>query len=191
VFAFAPAANNELKGSGRSITGFHLRDALVALDAEHPGLLKRYGGHAMAAGLSIAASDFERFSQGFEAVAAGRLLPEQLEQKIFSDGELAVEYMNLDVATVLRHAVPWGQAFPEPCFDGSFQLLERRVLKDQHLKLKLKPEPGAAPVDAIAFFQAGSDWSEGHERRIAFHLAVNDFYSRPELQLIVEFIADA
>jgi single-stranded-DNA-specific exonuclease len=188
VFAFAPTGRSELKGSGRSIRGFHLRDALAEVDASEPGLLRRYGGHAMAAGLNIAAADFDRFEAALAKVADRRISPDALQQTILSDGELAPEHLVLDVAQLLREATPWGQSFPEPCFDGMFGLIERRVLKDQHLKLKL--EHGGVSIDAIAFFQADADWSEGQRRRIAYRLAVNDFNLKPRVQLIIEHIAD-
>ena len=114
-----------------------------------------------------------------------------MTQRIFSDGTLEPDDMTLSVAELLRDAAPWGQGFPEPCFDGRFELLDARVLKDVHLKLKLRPEAGGTPIEAIAFHQAGVDWPRGASRHIAYRLAVNDYFDQSRVQLIVEHVADA
>lgn len=191
TFAFAPSADGELKGSGRSIPGFHLRDALAEVDAANPHLIKRFGGHAMAAGLSIAAPALADFEQAIVDVAASRVPPEAFARTILSDGPLAPADMNVAVANLLRDAGPWGQGFPEPCFDGHFDLLERRTLKDAHLKLKLRPEEGGAAIDAIAFNQAECGWTVGARRRIAYRLEVNDYFATHRVQLVVEHIDDS
>lgn len=188
-FAFAATGDGELKGSGRSIPGFHLRDALAEVDARAPGLIARFGGHAMAAGLTLAAGAYADFATELAAVASARIDVATLARKILSDGELAPEHLNLPVARLLRDSLPWGQGFPEPCFDDRFELLERRVLKDVHLKLKLKPLAGGAPLDAIAFQQGEADWRVGGVRRIAYRLAINDYFADERVQLIVEHIA--
>jgi single-stranded-DNA-specific exonuclease len=187
-FAFARTAGGELKGSGRSIPGFHLRDALAEVDVRHPGLIARFGGHAMAAGLTLEAAAFPAFSGALTEVAAAHIDPETLTKKILSDGALAPEHMTPTVAKLLRDSLPWGQGFPEPCFDDRFALLERRILKDLHLKMKLKPLAGGAAVDAIAFQQADAAWPVGQVRHIAYRLALNDYYADERVQLIVEHI---
>src|SRR5262249_5867307 len=130
VVAFAPAGadGEELRGSGRSIAGFHLRDALADVDALAPGLLGRFGGHAVAAGLSLRRGDVGAFAALFDAVARRRLSPEQLDATLLTDGELDPGELTLDLARELRNAGPWGQAFPEPLFDGEFGLIQSRTL---------------------------------------------------------------
>lgn len=187
-FAFAGTETGELKGSGRSIPGFHLRDALAEIDAANPDLITRFGGHAMAAGLTLDAAAFDRFASAMIAVASARIGVETLSRKIMSDGALAPEHLSLDVARLLRDAVPWGQGFPEPCFDDRFELVESRTLKDAHLKLKLKPLTASRVVEAIAFHQGEVDWPVGAVRRIAYRLAVNDYFLDERVQLIVEYI---
>ncbi len=188
-FAFAVTAAGELKGSGRSIPGFHLRDALAGVDAARPGLITRFGGHAMAAGLTLDAGAYEAFADAITAVAAAGISEEALARKILSDGALAPEHMSLPVARLLRDALPWGQGFEEPCFDDRFELIGQRTLKEAHLKLKLRCVAGGDPVDAIAFHQAGTHWPAGSVRHVAYRLAVNDYFAEERVQLIVEHIA--
>lgn len=187
-FAFARTAGGELKGSGRSIPGFHLRDALAEVDARHPGLIARFGGHAMAAGLTLEAVAFSEFAGVMTEVAAARIDPGSLTKKILSDGALAPEHFTVPVAKLLRDSMPWGQGFPEPCFDDRFRLLDRRRLKDLHLKLRLEPLAGGGAVDAIAFHQADTDWPVGSVRHIAYRLSLNDYYADERVQLVVEHI---
>jgi len=191
TFAFAQTDSGELKGSGRSIPGFHLRDALAEVDVMCPGLMPRFGGHAMAAGLSLAPAGFDAFAAALTQVATARIEPDTLARKILSDGALEPEHLSLSVARLLRDALPWGQGFPEPCFDDRFELLDRRVLKDAHLKLRLRPEAGGAALDAIAFYQSDVAWSPGSIRHVAYRLAVNDYFSDEKVQLVIEHIADA
>ena len=188
-FAFALTASGDLKGSGRSIPGFHLRDALAEIDARQPKLIGRFGGHAMAAGLSLAPAAYDDFVAAITEVARLRISAETLAKKIMSDGELAPEHLTLDVARLLRDAVPWGQGFPEPLFDDRFELLDSRTLKEVHLKLRLKSLAGGNILEAIAFHQADSTWPVGSVRRIAYRLAVNDYFADERVQLIVEYIA--
>ena len=189
-FAFALSASGELKGSGRSIPGFHLRDALAEVDAIDPGLIDRFGGHAMAAGLTLAPERFERFVEAITAVAAARIGADALARQVLTDGALDPAHLCLPVAKLLRDAVPWGQGFPEPCFDDRFVLIESRTLKETHLKLKLRPVAGSEAVDAIAFHQADAVWRAGEIRHIAYRLGVNDYFADERVQLIVEHIAD-
>jgi single-stranded-DNA-specific exonuclease len=188
-FAFARTAAGELKGSGRSIPGFHLRDALAEVDARHPRLISRFGGHAMAAGLSLAAPAFGDFVGAMTEVTAARIDVGTLAKKIMTDGALAPEHLSVPVARLLRDSLPWGQGFPEPCFDDRFLLIESRRLKDIHLKLRLKPLAGGGAVEAIAFHQADADWPVGSVRQVAYRLALNDYYADERVQLIVEHIA--
>lgn len=152
TLALAPVeqGSEDWRGSGRSISGFHLRDALVDLDRLHPGLLVRYGGHAMAAGLTLAAAQLPRLAGAFESVAGSLLTEDQLTRTIWTDGPLAPSEYGIELARAIEAAGPFGQAFPEPVFDNEFVVLSRRVLKDKHLKLRLRAGQSTA-VDAIWF----------------------------------------
>jgi single-stranded-DNA-specific exonuclease len=188
VIAFARSDNGQIKGSARSIKGLHIRDALEAVASRHPGLIIKFGGHAMAAGLSLLEADFERFKQAFDE-EAGRQLDEQALQGIIeSDGELAPEEMNLQLAECLRNGGPWGQHFPEPLFDGEFEVDNWRVVGERHLKMQLAPAESEQLLDAIAFNVDASqlEATEGFIRA-AYRLDVNSFRNKKTAQLIVEY----
>ncbi len=192
VIAFATVeGGEELKGSARSIGGFHIRDALDAVATNNPGLITKFGGHAMAAGLSLAPDKLTAFRSAFEAEARLRLSRSQLQAVIESDGEVAANHLTLETAQLIQAAGPWGQAFPEPQFDGRFLLREQRRLSGKHLKMVLSPEsePGKI-VDAIAFNVPEGSWPDSQATRIelVFRLAVNDFRDSLNLQLMVEKI---
>jgi single-stranded-DNA-specific exonuclease len=186
VVAFAPAEPDSelLRGSARSIPGFHVRDALAAVDAAHPGLIERFGGHAMAAGLTLRADRLEQFREAFAAVALARLGPESLHSQIFTDGELASADITRELAETLRMAGPWGQGFAEPVFDNVFVVANWRVLGERHLKMTLVPEQGGSPVSAIHF---GGYAGEPPPARIhaAYQLELDDFRGRQDVQLLV------
>lgn len=188
--AFAPgASDDELKGSARSIEGLHLRDLLELLNSRHPGLIRKFGGHAMAAGLAIDRQQFDRFSRLFdEAVAAG-LTPEQLNGVIWSDGELTADELSLDNAYLLRDSGPWGQGFPEPMFDGEFDVVQQRLVGTAHLKLLLASDDGRQ-FDAIAFNVDTSLWPDSRVRRIraAYQLDANQFRGITSLQLRISHL---
>lgn len=150
VIAFAPAeaGGSELKGSGRSPSGVHMRDLLVDIDAAHPGLIDRFGGHARAAGLSLDQDRLEAFRNAFHEQLADREFEPDI---VYTDGSLAAEELSLDTAAALAEAGPWGQAWPEPLFDGRFRVLERRVVGASHLKMRLQVDGGGPVLDAIAF----------------------------------------
>jgi single-stranded-DNA-specific exonuclease len=188
TFAFSPSGRGTLKGSGRSIPGFHLRDALAEVDARHPGLITRFGGHAMAAGLELDAADYERFEQAIAVVAESKLSELELEQRIYTDGELAPEHFDVRIARLLRDAGPWGQAFPEPVFDGVFEIVECRLLKSAHLQIKLRPVAGRATVDAIYFNAPELALARGDRVTVAFRLGIDDFRSVERARLFVEHI---
>lgn len=190
VIAFAANGENaqgELKGSGRSIRGFHMRDALDAIASRHPGLVTRFGGHAMAAGLSLEADRIEEFRAAFAEEAARQLEPGQLEAKLFSDGQLEPQWFSLEVAQMLRNAGPWGKDFPEPVFDGRFRIRRRQPLKEKHLRMTLSPlkDPNVQ-VEAIAFNV--EDWPDpkATEISLAYRLDVNEFRGERNPQLVVE-----
>ena len=187
VIAFARADEGELKGSARSVTGLHIRDALDAVATRHPGLVTRFGGHAMAAGLSLDESRFDAFATAFDAEVARVLSREQLENVIFSDGGLEGAELSLETARILRDAGPWGQGFPAPLFDGRFTVLEQRVVGEKHLKMRVRPVGGSEPIDAIAFNTPVLP--EGcREAHLAYRLDVNEFRGIESAQLIVEHV---
>lgn len=189
VIAFARAGDGMLKGSGRSVKGLHLRDALAAVDTRCPGLLSKFGGHAMAAGLSLAESDFGAFAAEFDAEVRRRVTAEELAGVILSDGELPAQYLTLECAELLRNAGPWGQGFPEPVFDGEFRLLSQRVVGEGHLKMELLNPLGRVPVEAIAFRQSDALPASGCERvRVVYRPDVNEFRGERRLQLLVDFV---
>ena len=192
VIACAPASegSNEVKASGRSIDGFHLRDALAEIDARAPGLLQRYGGHAMAAGLSLHRANIVRFGELFDMVARERIAPEQLDSVLLTDGELGADDLTLDLAEQLRYAGPWGQAFPEPLFDGEFVLVDWRVVGETHLRLRLLRDGLAAPVEAMWF--GGYDGTPPPSRlRTAYALEVNEWNGTRRLQLLLRHVEKA
>ncbi|MEL7043721.1 MAG: single-stranded-DNA-specific exonuclease RecJ [Pseudomonadota bacterium] len=187
VIAFADAGDGLLKGSGRGLPGLHLRDLIDRVAAEHPGLIAGFGGHAMAAGLSLARESYPAFAAAFIAVtqAAGAA---ELEAVIETDGSLEAEEFQLALAEDLRVGGPWGQQFPEPLFDGEFEVLSQRIVGERHLKLSLQSPGLSAPVDAIAFSVDVDRWPDDAVQRvrIAYRLDVNEYRGRRALQLVVE-----
>ena len=199
VIAFAEASRDEspaekgaeLKGSARSIKGFHIRDALDAVACHHPGLITRFGGHAMAAGLSLDKSRLTEFTKAFEAEAARMLSEEQLTATLFSDGEIETVWFSMEIAEQLEQAGPWGQEFPEPLFDGKFEIVQFRVVGEKHLKMSLSPIGSpVCTVDAIAFNVETEFWptDDTREIEIFYRMVVNEFRGNRSLQLVVERI---
>jgi single-stranded-DNA-specific exonuclease len=192
VVAFASDEGGLLKGSARSVPGLHIRDALADVDARHPGLIERFGGHAMAAGLSLAPAGLKPFGEALAIEVAARLEPGALDGVILSDGELDEALLGLATAELLRDAAPWGQGFPEPLFDGRFDLLEARVVGLDHLKLKLRPTGGRRVMDAIAFRQAQRlEGSQPARVQVAYRLGVNEYAGLRSAQLVVEYLEPA
>jgi len=188
VIAFAPAGEGDIKGSGRSIAGVHLRDALDAVAARHPGLLSKFGGHAMAAGLTLAVDAFDEFSRAFDAEIARQLGDTGINPEIATDGELREEDFSLELARELAEAAPWGQQFPEPLFDGPFAIMEKRVVGETHLRMQLRPLGGTRTFTAIAFGAADEHWArDSHAIHAAYRLSVNEYRGKSSLQLIVEY----
>ncbi len=190
VIVFAQADENTIKGSARSVPGLHIRDALDAVAAHNPGLLSKFGGHAMAAGLTLEANQFDRFSAAFDEEVKRHLGQEDLHREILSDGVLSGDELNLSLAEVLRAGGPWGQGFPEPLFDGIFKVINRRIVGERHLKLVLQPTDGKQSIDAIAFNTVDDDWPASVEQvELAYRLDVNEFNGRRSAQLMVEHIS--
>lgn len=190
VIAFAPAGDGLLKGSGRSIQGLHMRDALERLDTLYPGMMLKFGGHAMAAGLSLEASRFEEFQQRFGDLVTEWLDPALLQGEVVSDGPLSPVEMTLEVAEMLRDAGPWGQMFPEPLFDGRFRLLQQRIVGERHLKVMVEPVGGGPLLDGIAFNVDTTIWPDNGVREVtlAYKLDVNEFRGNRSVQLIIDDI---
>ena len=193
VIAFADAndSGNEIKGSARSIKGFHIRDALDAVASSNPGMISKFGGHAMAAGLSLEKDKLQDFTEAFQKQAAVLLNEELLQAQILSDGEIEQSEFSMETAAALIKAGPWGQEFPEPVFDGKFKVIQQRRVGENHLKLVLAPElaPQQA-IDAIAFNIDKQDWpaAEMTDIEIAYRLDINEFRGNQTLQLMVEHI---
>lgn len=190
VIAFAPAGDGTLKGSGRSIAGLHLRDALERLDTLFPGLIIKFGGHAMAAGLSLNSERFEEFSERFSALVGEWLDGEALQGIIWSDGELQPQEFSLATAELLRDGGPWGQAFPEPLFDGKFKLLQQKLVGERHLKVMVEPLGGGPLLDGIAFNIDPLIWPDNSVRQVelAYRLDINEFRGNRSVQLIIEHL---
>jgi single-stranded-DNA-specific exonuclease len=187
VIAFARENDEFLKGSARSIQGVHIRDLLEAVHTVRPDLILKFGGHAMAAGLSIAESalgDFKRVA----AEQMLRLYPDaDFSGAIVTDGRLPGDAISLGFARSLRDAGPWGSGFPEPMWSGDFSVVEQRVVGENHLKLRVRPAGGGKIVDAIAFNQAGPAYRGTVQ--LAFRLDVNEYRGIENPQLVVEQIA--
>lgn len=188
VIAFAREDDGMLKGSARSVPGVHVRDLLEAVSSSAPGLIVRFGGHAMAAGLNLAEEDFAAFAN-LAAQKLGDLYPDaDLSGTIMTDGELPSTAMNLKFARVLREAGPWGAGFPEPVFSGDFEIDEQRTVGENHLKLRVRPASGGTTVDAIAFNQAGPAYRGVVQ--MTYRLDVNEYRGFETPQLIVEQIVN-
>jgi single-stranded-DNA-specific exonuclease len=191
VIAFAPGEDggSMLKGSGRSVPGVHIRDVLAGIDAQYPELIDRYGGHAMAAGLSLPMENLDNFRSAFAQEVAR--YADQIDEidRLWSDGELEPTDLNLNMAETLRHAAPWGQGCPEPSFDGRFEIVDQRIVGEHHLKLKVRPAGGGQPIEGIAFnhpelLPQGDDT----QVRLVYRLDVNEFRNVRNPQLVVEYI---
>ena len=180
TITFAPAGDGWIKGSGRSIPGFHLRDALDLVSKRAPSLIDKFGGHAMAAGLSIRADAFDAFSEAFEAVGRAWLSEQQLERVIETDGPLEDAYYTTQFIELMDGQV-WGQGFAPPVFCDEFRVVSQRILKERHLKLLL--EKNGARYDAIWF---GHTDSIGERARVAFRLDANEYNGTTKVQLMVE-----
>ncbi len=184
TMAFAAGKDGRLRGSGRSIPEFHMRDALDLIAKRHPGLIVQFGGHAMAAGLTLKADGFEVFSEAFEAVAKDWLTQTQLERLVETDGSLDDDCFSLDFIHLLDAQV-WGHGFPPPLFCDEFTVLNQRILKDRHLKLQL--EKNGRHFDAIQF---GSTTMLPRCARLAYRLDANEYNGRTSVQLLVEHAED-
>ncbi len=190
VFAFALESDGAdlLKGSARSVRGLHIRDVLAYVDAQAPGLLIAYGGHAMAAGLSLAADKFQEFKEALNPAVDAVLNGAELTSEILTDGELPAPDIGLHLASQLENLGPWGQRFPEPLFDGRFEVLDQRVVGGSHLKMVLRPLDGGEALDAIAFNRMPDDLPEAGPARMLYRIGINRWRGEESCQLMVEEI---
>ncbi len=187
---FTRDANGRLKGSARSMEGIHVRDAIARVDSLNPGLVIKFGGHAMAAGLTLEESGLDAFGEAFAESVLLQLNGAEPESVLYTDGELDKSHFLLEFAQQLRFAAPWGQHFPEPLFEGIFRRTEQRIVGQNHLKMTVHPVGDtAATVDAIAFNETGDELGDG-DVHIVYKLDINEFRGRQRLQLLVEHIAD-
>ncbi len=187
---FARAGDGRLKGSARSVPGLHLRDCLADLDARRPGLMGRFGGHAMAAGLSLREADLEVFAEAFAATVEDRLGGVPAGPEFITDGPLEADHLTPEVAGLLRYGGPWGQAFPPPLFEGRFEVDNWRPLNGGHLRLWLRPEGGERPLEAVAF-RWGTAAPPGARVDALYRLDLNLWQGQERLQLILEHLAAA
>lgn len=187
VIAFGEADDGMLRGSARSIDGLHIRDLIDAVDKRQPGLIERFGGHAMAAGLSLRADALDAFREALVAEARRELGDTPPVRELVSDGELPTQALDLETAELLHRAGPWGKGFPEPLFDGQFQVLDRRIVGEQHLKLRLR-RAGGDSIDAIGFRLGELAASASDQARLAYRLDVNSYRGVRSPQLIVEHL---
>ena len=190
AIAFAPGDEGLLRGSARSVEGLHIRDLIDAVDKRQPGLIVRFGGHAMAAGLTLAEAALEPFRQAFCQAVRDELGDAPLVREILSDGELPPQAFDLATAQALRHAGPWGKGFPEPLFDGIFRVLGRKRLGNgEHLRLHLRAENGVGlPIEGIGFRRGDQHDGAGDRVRLAYRLDVNEFRGEFKPQLILEHL---
>ncbi len=192
VIAFAEADNPEgepeLKGSARSIQGLHMRDALDSIARDNPELIIKFGGHAMAAGLSIKKSLFGAFKEAFDLEVRKQLTADDLQAEMHTDGELMPDQVSMATAYTLREGGPWGQSFPEPSFDGTFQIIQQKLVGEKHLKMVLKIPDSELWLDAIAFNIDNRKWPNPNIRQIkaVYKLDINEFRGQRNLQLMVE-----
>jgi single-stranded-DNA-specific exonuclease len=191
VIAFARAGDGMLRGSARSVQGIHIRDVLDGIATRHPELISRFGGHAMAAGLSLEEAKLDAFARAFDAEISRWRDPSIPANRIETDGELSSDEIALETAQALRDGGPWGQAFPEPSFDGVFAIKNARVVGDKHLKMWITTADQSRSFDAIAFNFKGSDENPqlpGGDVRLVYRLDINEYQGERRLQLLVDHV---
>lgn len=187
VIVFADGEDGSLKGSARSIPGIHIRDVLDRVASQNPGLITKFGGHAMAAGLSLDSEMFEQFQVALQQAVEAMSTPDLFEPVVLTDGKLEDSELAISTAQMLDAAGPWGQGFPEPLFQGEFTIRDKRVLKQKHLKMVLTPSKGKEEVDAIVFNTDVDRWPPvGETVSCTYRLSVNHFRGNSSLQLMIQ-----
>jgi single-stranded-DNA-specific exonuclease len=188
AIVFAPAdgsTGEELRGSGRSLAGFHLRDALDLVSKREPGLILKFGGHAMAAGLTIRKNDFEKFDLCFQEVASSLLNDELLERRHIHDGALEASEFTPEIGDLLAEEI-WGQGFPQPVFYGEFEITQQSLMKEKHLRLMLRPigaSTGSKPITGVWFNRTQSLPAKA---KLAYRLVTDRYQGQARVQLIIE-----
>ncbi len=189
VIIFTHDKENYIRGSGRSVQSVHLHDILERISSQHPDMITSFGGHAMAAGLTIPQKQFDAFQDVFDKEVRQHLGRNELHGMIYSDGALLEDEFSLKLAEQLRMLTPWGHHFPEPVFDGEFEVLDRRILKEKHLKMWVRPLEGGTQVEAIAFNTVDTDWpSKVNRVQLAYKLDVNSFRGTKNVQLMAKSV---
>ncbi len=188
VFAPESGGGEFLKGSARSVKGLHIRDVLAFMDTHHPGLISAFGGHAMAAGLTLPRNRLEMFQEGLDKAVTAVLGGAKLTGDLFTDGELRAEDLSLEFALELERIGPWGQRFPEPLFDGRFRVVSTRIVGGSHLKMVVQSLDGSEPLDAIAFNRLPEDLPDTGSVRLLYRLGINRWRGNESCQLMVEEI---
>lgn len=190
VIAFAATDDGSLKGSARSVGGLHMRDLLERINARHPTLIDKFGGHAMAAGMTLAASNFAAFRAAFEEETERSMSEDMLTGEMLTDGALTGEQMTLETAQILRDGGPWGQGFDEPVFDDTFEIIQQRLVGQRHLKLVLRLTHSDTLFDAIAFNIDPEQWPNPEVRQlhVAYQLDINHFRGETRLQLLIRYL---
>ena len=189
AIVFAKENEGVLKGSARSITGLHIKDVFDEIAKLHPELILTFGGHAMAAGLTIEESQYGNFSNIFNEVVNQYISSDRLEDEYLTDGELSDDDFTLPLALAIQNAGPWGQSFPEPTFAGQFKILDKRIVGKNHLKLKLQSRNNRTTLDAIAFNMTDANWPSGTDQILStYRLGINDFQGNSQVQLFIEHL---
>ncbi|OOE75275.1 single-stranded-DNA-specific exonuclease RecJ [Salinivibrio sp. ML290] len=193
VIAFADGGDGLIKGSARSIPGLHMRDTLDRIDTLNPGLIKKFGGHAMAAGLTIDEAQFDTFAKQFDSQVREQISEDDLKGVLLSDGPLQSHELGLETAEIIQAGGPWGQGFPEPQFDGIFKVLQQKLVGGKHLKLMVEPEGGGTMIDAIAFNVDLRRWPDPSTKtiRLVYRLDINEFRGNRSAQLIISHLEAA
>ncbi|OOE78993.1 single-stranded-DNA-specific exonuclease RecJ [Salinivibrio sp. PR6] len=193
VIAFADGGDGLIKGSARSIPGLHMRDTLERIDTLNPGLIKKFGGHAMAAGLTIDEAQFDTFAKQFDSQVREQISEDDLKGVLLSDGPLQSHELGLETAEIIQAGGPWGQGFPEPQFDGIFKVLQQKLVGGKHLKLMVEPEGGGTMIDAIAFNVDLRRWPDPSTKtlRLVYRLDINEFRGNRSAQLIISHLEAA
>jgi single-stranded-DNA-specific exonuclease len=189
VIAFARDEDGSLKGSARSVSGIHIRDVIDRIATQQPELIVTFGGHAMAAGLTILENAYEQFAEAFDEQISLHVKSNGLNTQMYSDGELGRDDICMEVAELIRAAGPWGQGFPEPVFEGMFEIIDKKIVGENHLKLKVKTPDNSQHIDAIAFNMTHRAWPKGTTLINAIYkLDINEYMGRRTTQLIVEYL---
>jgi len=189
VIAFARDDDGVLKGSARSVAGIHIRDVIDRIATEQPDLIVTFGGHAMAAGLTLLENAYEEFSRLFSVAIELQMQINGFTSEIHTDGELHWQEISMEVAELIRSAGPWGQGFPEPLFDGQFEVIDKKIVGENHLKLRIKSSGGLREIDAIAFNTTNRSWPKGTtDINAVYRLDINEYMGRRTPQLIVEYL---